>query len=215
MKTTLKTIAALLLLTPTAVKAQTTSNRILPRVGIKAGLNASNFYTDDVTDKNMMSGFNVGIFMKAPLTKHLSLMPELYYTTKGAELTYNNSVISGTGRFRLNYLEVPILLGINVFRNINVHAGPYVSYLLDGSAKGTSNVSLFDFQKNINVDNYNRMEGGLALGAAIDIAKLSVGARYYYGMTDIGRSQQFNGVTYTVPNARNSVFNIYLALALN
>jgi hypothetical protein len=206
---------ALALLCSSAASAQTTANRILPRVGIKGGINASSFFIEDVTDRNTMAGFNVGLFMKVPLGPHFSLMPELYYITKGSQVRYNNSFVNGDARFRLNYLEVPILLGFNPIRNLNLHAGPYVSYMLDGNVSNRSNLSLFDFERNIDADNYNRMEGGLALGAAVDFSKLSVGARYYYGMTDIGRSAQYGPVTYTFPDARNSVFNVYVALSLN
>lgn len=197
------------------IQAQTTANRILPRVGLKGGVNASNFFIEDATDRNTMAGFNIGMFMKIPLGPHFSLMPELYYITKGSQVQYDNAFAQGDARFRLNYLEAPLLIGFNPVRNFNIHAGPYVSYMLDGSVSNRSTITLFDFERNIDADNYNRMEAGLAAGVAVDFSKLSVGARYYYGMTDIGRSVQYGSVQYTFPNARNSVFNIYVALSLN
>lgn len=210
-----KIMGAVLLLITSGVQAQTTANRILPRVGLKAGVNASSFFIDHVSDRNTMAGFNVGLFMKVPLGPKLSLMPELYYITKGSQVRYHDAFADGDARFRLNYLEVPILLGLNLVRHFNIHAGPYVSYLLDGNVRNRSLAPLFDFERNINADNYNRMEGGLALGLALDFTKFSVGARYYYGMTDIGRSIQYGPTYYTFPDARNSVLNIYAALSLN
>lgn len=195
--------------------AQETSDRILPRIGIKGGVNSSNFFINDIDDKNMLLGFNAGLFAKCPITKFISIMPELYYTTKGSEVTYNNTVVNGSARFRLSYLEAPILLALNINENFNVHAGPYVSYLLTGDVTNQSNVSVFDFEKNIDVDDYNRMEAGVAVGAALDIRKISIGARYNYGMSTIGKEATFAGASYRFPDAKNSVFNLYLALSLN
>ncbi|HTN17183.1 MAG TPA: porin family protein [Chitinophagaceae bacterium] len=196
-------------------RAQETADRILPRVGIKGGLNYSNFFINDIDDKNALLGFNAGLFAKCPITRFIAIQPELYYTTKGSEVTYNNVFAAGAARFRLSYIEVPVLLVINLNENFNIHGGPYVSYLLDGRVSNQSSAEIFDFERNINTDNYNRMDAGVAIGAAIDIRKISIGARYNYGMTTIGKESTFAGTSYTFPNAKNSVFNIYLGLSLN
>jgi hypothetical protein len=195
--------------------AQETADRLLPRIGIKGGLNYSNFFINDIDDKNSLLGFNAGLFAKCPITRFIAIQPELYFTTKGSEVTYNNLFADGAARFRLSYLEVPVLLVININENFNIHGGPYVSYLLDGSVTNESSAAVFDFERNIDVDDYNRMDAGVAIGAAIDIRKISIGARYNYGMTTIGKQNTFAGAAYTFPDAKNSVFNIYLALSLN
>ena len=70
------------------------------RFGIKGGLNLSNLYTEDVDDQNVLLGFNLGVFVELPITSRISLQPEFLYTTKGAELKYNNAFIQTISKCR-------------------------------------------------------------------------------------------------------------------
>jgi hypothetical protein len=38
--------------------------------------------------------------------------------------------MNGTAQFKLNYIEVPLLLVVNLTQNLNIHAGPYAAYLI-------------------------------------------------------------------------------------
>ena len=58
------------------------------------------------------------------------------FTTKGAELEYNNAFATGNAKFKLNYIEVPLLVRVNVTKNFNVHAGGYASYLVSSKVTG-------------------------------------------------------------------------------
>ena len=215
MKNLIKIFSLSAMLFSINTNAQETAGRLLPRIGLKGGVNYSNFFVDDIDDKNALVGFNAGLFAKMPITRFIAIQPELYFTTKGSEVSYKGLFANGDARFRLSYLEVPVLLVINLNQNFNIHGGPYVSYLLAGDVSNESTSPSFDFEKNIDVDDYNRMDAGLTLGAAIDIRKISIGARYSYGMTTIGKERNFANVAYRFPDAKNSVFNIYLALSLN
>lgn len=204
-----------LLLQTSLLRAQETSSRILPRIGLKGGLNLSNFFTQDIDDKNALIGFNAGMFIKMPVSKSFSVQPELYFTTKGSQVSYNNLFASGDARFRLSYLEMPVLLVWNINSNFNIHGGPCIGYLLSGDVTNESSAPVFDFEKNIDIDNYNKMEASVAVGAAIDIRKISLGLRYNYGITAIGKEKDYLGTVYKFPDAKNSVLNVYLALSLN
>lgn len=187
----------------------------LSQFGIKAGLNLSDLYSDKDSKADMKTGLNLGIFAKMPLSGSLAIQPELYYTMKGASVTYNSLLLDGTADFSLSYLELPVLFVYKVTGMFNVHIGPYVSYLLNGKVKNDANINLFDFENNINMDNYNRIDAGLAAGAGIDIGSISIGARYYMGLTKVGKERTMLGTTYTIPNSKNSVINVYLAVSLN
>lgn len=204
-----------LLLQTSLLRAQETSSRILPRIGLKGGLNLSNFFTQDIDDKNSLIGFNAGMFIKMPVSKSFSVQPELYFTTKGSQVSYNNLFASGDARFRLSYLEMPVLLVWNINSNFNIHGGPCIGYLLSGDVTNESSAPVFDFEKNIDIDNYNKMEASVAVGAAIDIRKISLGLRYNYGITAIGKEKNYLGTVYKFPDAKNSVLNVYMALSLN
>jgi len=182
--------------------------------GIKAGLNLSNLYTSDASGSDLLVGFNVGIFDKLPVTNMVAIQPEFYLSTKGSSVTYNGLVLDGTARFNLTYLEIPVLCVVNVIPSLNVQFGPYVAYLVDGKVTNVSNISLFNFQQNINVNDYNRFDAGIALGAGIDIGTITIGARYNYGLTKVGKTETYLGKSYTIPNANNGVLNFYVAVTL-
>ena len=94
------------------------------KFGVKGGVNFSNLYTKDVDDNNVLTGFNIGFFAKLPITSFLAIQPEVTYSTKGAELKYNNFFANGTAKSQLNYVEIPVLAVINLTNNFSLQAGP-------------------------------------------------------------------------------------------
>jgi hypothetical protein len=186
-----------------------------PKFGVKGGFNFSNLYTENVDDTNVLMGFNLGVFAKLPITNSIAIEPELYYTTKGAEVIYNTTFVSGTSRFKLNYIEVPILLVLNVTENFNIHAGPYVAYLVSAKTTNESDGGTFDFENDLNTDDYNTFDAGIAAGIGVDIKSLSFGIRYNYGLTKVGKERNYSGTNYTFPDAKNSVLNVYAGFLLN
>ena len=185
------------------------------QLGVRGGLNLSNLYASDASSSDMIAGFNLGVFNKIPVSSLLSMQPEFYVSTKGASVTYNNLFVDGTAKFNLTYLEVPVLCIVNVTRLMNVQFGPYVAYLVDGKVKNVANVNLFNFEKNINVNDYNRVDAGVVLGAGLEVSGITMGARYNLGMTKVGKTKSFLGSEYTVPNANNGVINFNLAFSFN
>ena len=127
----IKIVPILLLLTTigTSIFAQGNS-----RFGIKGGVNVSNFYTKEVDSKNTIVGANVGLFLKLALNDNLSIQPELLYSMKGAELTYSGFV-TGTSKFALDYIELPVMLVVNVIPNFNIQGGVYVASLARARAQ--------------------------------------------------------------------------------
>jgi Outer membrane protein beta-barrel domain len=205
--------ALLIITTVQQVRAQETKNGA--KFGVKGGVNFSNLYTEDVSDENVLVGYHVGLTAKLPITDFLSIQPELLYATKGAELTYNNAFATGTAKFALNYIEIPLLAVINVNKNINIHAGPYVAFLIDGKVTNQSNVNAFNFEDNLSKDDFNRFDAGLSIGAGVDVESFSFGVRYNYGLQKVGKERSFLGNNYTYPDGKNSVINLFVGLALN
>ena len=182
------------------------------KIGIKGGVNFSNLYTDNVDDNNVLTGFNVGFFAKLPIANNISLQPEISYTGKGAELVYNNAFVSGTAQFKLDYIEVPLLLVVNITKNFNIHAGPYAAYLVSGKTTDKSDNGNYSFEDNIDTDDFNRFDAGLAGGVGLDFEPVSFGVRYNYGLTEIGKDDSSaNG--FTSPDAKNSVLSFYAAFS--
>ena len=181
------------------------------KFGVKGGVNFSNLYTDNADDENVLTGFNIGLYAKVPVTNSISIQPEIYYTGKGAEVVYNNSFASGTAKFKLNYIEVPVMLVANVTKNFNVQVGPYAGYLISG--KTTNESGTYNFQDNINTDDFNKIDAGVAAGLGLDLETVSFGVRYNYGLTKVGKERSYSGTNYTFPDGKNSVLSFYGAFS--
>ena len=153
-----KSLMAVLLglVTTMSVSAQvqqtSSETRPTPKIGIKGGVNFSNFFIDDVSDNNAKAGLNLGLFAKLPVSNGVSIQPELLYSSKGAKVSYNNPLLGGEYRFNLNYLELPVLAVFNLGKNFNIHAGGYAAYLTSANVKaednGSSNEELMSFDEN-------------------------------------------------------------------
>lgn len=189
-------------------------NNVNTEFGVKGGFNMSNLYNsgDDVDDNNILYGFNAGVYATLPISDFIAIQPEVLFTTKGAELEYNNALVSGNAKFKLNYIEVPLLVRVNITKNFNVHAGGYASYLVSSKVKGSGD---FDFDEDIDTNDLNKFDAGLSAGVGVDFSPLSIGVRYNYGLTTVGKERTVAGTTYTFPDAKNSNLSIYLSYKLN
>ncbi|MEI6408667.1 MAG: porin family protein [Bacteroidota bacterium] len=203
------TVSILVFFLNTLANAQETNQA---KIGIKGGVNFSNLYTKDADNTKTLTGFNAGIFAKIPITSRFAIQPELYFTTKGADVTYRNAFVDGTARFKLDYVELPILIVANITKNFHIEAGAYAGVLVSGKVKNQSNVGLFNFEDNIKVEDYNRLDAGLAAGVGFDFGALGIGARYTYGLTKVGKEHTFLGTPYRFPDAVNGVLNVYLSV---
>lgn len=188
---------------------------ITSQFGIKGGVNFSHLYTKDAESTKGLAGFNVGVFSKMSITDNLAIQPELYYTTKGSMVTYNNVFVSGTATFKLNYIELPLLLVVGVTEKLNIYAGPYAAYLLSGKVINKSDSDVFNFEDNINADDYNRIDAGVTAGADLDFNSVSIGARYTYGMVKVGKEKTYMGTTYTFPDSYNGILTFYASVPLH
>ncbi len=210
--------AILLLLGTSQVKAQ--SSNPGPKFGVKGGLNFAQLYVDqpNAEDENVKLGYHFGVFGKIPITSFLAIQPELLYSNVGSKITYGGSDLAalfgiepGEIRFNLNYVQVPLALAVNI-GPLNVHAGPYLSYLVSANVKDlkTSDLNSSDV-KELNTDDFNRFDYGVMGGVGFDVKGITVGARYNYGLRQVGKS----GLAGTLTNdSKNSVAQIYLGFGL-
>jgi hypothetical protein len=189
-----------------------TESGMTAKFGIKGGFNLTSLYVDNVSSEHAKAGFNAGIFAKLPVTKGFSIQPELLYSVKGAKDTYSN-FIQGDGeyRFNLNYLELPVLAVINVAKNFNLHAGGYAAYLVSANVKDVNSNGDIDGATDLNADNFKRFDFGLAGGAGFDIDNFTIGARYNYGLTQIGKSGNLSGDL--TKNSKNAGLSVYIGFA--
>ena len=137
------------------------------RVGVKGGLNFSSLSLSSSVSSiyENRTGWHAGAMLNIGLPLGLSLQPELLYSSKGA-----NVVIAGVSSSKsFDYIEIPVDLqwGIKLpLVRPFVSLTPYISYAI-GSDFPMSKV--------------NNWDGGIGLGAGVDIWKLQVSLKYCWG----------------------------------
>ena len=220
MKNSVKILAtAMIALAFNTTNAQTTTTNSSTageaEFGVKGGFNLSNMYSENADDENILYGFNAGVYTKFPLSDMISVQPELYYTTKGSELEYNNAFINGSSKLRLDYIQLPVMVKFNIGEHFNVHAGPYAAFLVGANVKSENDQDFFEVDEDLDTDDFEKFEFGLGAGVEFAFDPLTVGLRYDYGLTTVGKEQNFEGENFTFPDAKNSLLNVYLTYKLN
>ncbi len=183
------------------------------KLGIKGGVNFSSINTSNSASNKALTGVNFGIYAKLPLTNSIAIQPEIYFTTKGSEHTYQNVFVDGTAEFKLNYIEVPVLAVFKIFPGLNFHLGPYASYLVSSKVNTVSDVN-FDFESNIDSGDFNKFDTGLAAGFGYEGKSLGIDVRYNFGLITVGKEKTFLGTNYVFPDGKNSVLNVYLSYSI-
>lgn len=198
--------ALTLFLTASFGMLQAQDNNVNTEFGVKGGLNMSNLYTDDADDENVLFGFNAGVYATLPVSDFIAIQPELLFTTRGSKLEYNNALAQGNVKLKLNYIELPLLVRVNITKNFNIHAGGYASYMVSAKSTGDGD---FEFEDQYNTDDFNKFDAGLAGGIGVDFNPLSVGLRYNYGLTTIEKDGDDSS------DLKNSNLSLYLSYKLN
>lgn len=181
-------------------------DNVTTEFGVKGGLNMSNLYTDDADDENVLFGFNAGVYATLPVSDFIAIQPELLFTTRGSKLEYNNALAQGNVKLKLNYIELPLLVRVNITKNFNIHAGGYASYLVSAKSTGDGD---FEFEDQYDTDDFNKFDAGIAAGVGLDFNPISVGLRYNYGLTTIEKDGDDSS------DLKNSNLSLYLSYKLN
>jgi hypothetical protein len=181
------------------------------RFGVKGGVNLSNLYIDEVNDEKAKIGLHAGLWMKAPVGEFFAIQPELLWSSKGSKIgKYQNIPFAQDGevRFNLNYVDLPVLASVTL-GPISIQAGPYISYLFNANVKNLkedlTTGKVIDLDKN----DFNTIDYGLAGGLALDIKGFQLGLRYNYGLREIGKSDIAGQIT---KNAKNSVAQVFVGI---
>jgi Outer membrane protein beta-barrel domain len=191
--------------TTTTTESSTNSTA---RAGIKGGLNVSNWYVDDVDDENARFGFNVGLYAQLFSSEVFAIQPELLYSTKGTRTTYDNGIFEGDIKYNFNYLEVPVLAVIKLGTAAELQFGPYWSYLLAANIDVDGDVDTFD---ELDRDNFQSWDFGLAGGVGLNFGSTQIGVRYSKGLRKLADSDNARAL---VGDAKNSCAQLYIAFSM-
>jgi len=157
-------LTALFLVAITSVFAQKQGG-----FGLKGGINynANGDYYNSATQSSESPestiGYHIGVFAKTG--GRLYIRPELMYTKTETEYS--------SGNFKLQKLDAPILIGLNIIGPLHVFAGPSLQYIINSDFE---NATIGDFKDDFTV--------GLNLGVGLSFNKVGIDLRYERGFND-------------------------------
>jgi len=143
--------------------------------GIKAGPNIANIYGDDVDNAESKIGVLFGGYAEFQAFDTFSIQPELLYSAQGAKYTESDGF---DGKFKLDYLNIPIMGKFYVSDGFFLEAGPQIGFLLSAKDEyespglsGEDDIKEFfkgtDFAANLGLG--YQLEGGLNFGARYSV----------------------------------------------
>lgn len=153
------------------------------RFGAKGGVNVNK-----ITGKSYKEGFNynfqAGVFLQFNFSRTFGLQPEVNFVQTSSEFSndandiYNDLFRGGSQKSaKLNYLEVPVLLNINVgqSKKVKLQIGPAYGGLLKQTVDSLK----------ANGDIYKNGEWAAIGGLWIQLPLVNIGARYKLGLTNL------------------------------
>lgn len=184
-------IAALLLASATGF-AQTF------QLGIKGGVNVSNFTGGDFkdVDKKALVGFHAGGFVSFFFGDHLALQPEVLFSSQGAKI----DDAGDEQNLKISYINVPVMLKYRFTGGFYVEVGPQIGFKV---SEDIDDMPVEDFAKSTDLS----VAGGVGFHSSMG---LGIGARYTAGISKVG---DFDAGDID-PDFRNGVIQVSLFYTL-
>ena len=125
--------------------------------------------------------FHAGIAIKdIKLTDKIGLQPEFLYSMQGFK-------VASVGNVGIHYLSVPLLVTFPVAEGLELQVGPQVSYMVN-SRVGVVNDLFSITYKGL----FNDFDAGAVAGVEYKVSdNISLGGRYYLGMTNVNKDFSF------------------------
>ena len=158
----------------------------LPKVefGLKAGLNLQKIVSDSTWQSNAKPGITGGFFLQMGKNK-VWVRAEVLAAT--AHYTFKSLVdsVGAKGEFRANYLSIPLLFEYKVIPWLMIQAGVEYSGLIT-----VHNIAGYQGDAKLLFKN-GGFSGILGIEAKLP-AKIVLGARYVYGITNVNNNTLFD-----------------------
>ena len=188
---------------------------------IKGGLNMSNFYGNNLNDKNVKPGYHGGVGLDLEFVTNISLQTGLYFTSKGAEYTASIPIIKDVEySVTANYIQLPIHIAykmeVKPGTRLFLHAGPYIAYGVGGTRtiNSTYTADLDKFLGGQEIDTFDKDFGykpfdiGVGLGVGVEFGVLLIDLGWDMGLKNIARN--INAIEVYKPNKKNQ--SAYLSI---
>lgn len=143
------------------------------KFGIKSGLNFANL-TNDI-EGDMKLSFYAGAFANVPVASRFSVQPELVFSRQGTRFDDPGDDI----KWRLNYLNVPILGQYNDPSGFYAEMGPQFGFLLHAKVKDDGDVRSAN-------SSFKSFDLSWGFGAGFNFTQQAgIGLRWNLGLTDV------------------------------
>jgi hypothetical protein len=153
--------------------------------GVKAGINISNHKTTGEginVNTNPLVGFHLGGYGHFFILEPLAIQGELLFSQKGSK--WDDPYFSG--KDRVNYIDIPILVRYQILEYLNVHAGPQLGIMV--SAKQIPE----DGDKMDVKDFYKGTDFSLVFGAGGNLPNnIHVTIRYILGLSTVNTEVEY------------------------
>ena len=182
--------------------------------GLRSGVNFSKWEGDDLqviedlldkTDGYLVTkgtkGFHVGGYVHIPISEVFSFEPGLQYSKKGYSIKGDFQIpvlkylgINARAQVQSHYIDIPLVLKVNVVKGLQVYAGPQVSYLVRSSLNaklGILGISIFNKGFGI-TQRFNKIDIGLTGGIGYEFDNgLNIQAGYDYGLSKLDKNDNY------------------------
>ncbi|NJW52632.1 porin family protein [Salinimicrobium oceani] len=170
--------------------------------GAKGGVNFSTFSGDGFSgfdeESKSRTAYHLGLLAEVPVSDRFSIQPEVLYSAQGYDIQEIED--EQDVEFQLDYVTVPVLAKLYVFKGLSLEAGPQFGFLVQNEVDSASgSVEMDD-------DNFNSFDFSVGLGASYKFSNFFLYGRYNAGMTDI---YDIDGVEV---DAKNSVIQAGIGL---
>ncbi|UZO80255.1 PorT family protein [Aquimarina sp. ERC-38] len=149
------------------------------RYGIRVGANLSSISSDDIEEdaEDARIGVAVGFFAEYYVTNHISIQPELQFSSQGNKAE----------DLRVNYIQLPVIFKYNFNQVINLQLGPQAG------------LKIWEWEDNgLREANFNTINFAAVGGLGFNITdNFYIDARYEYGINNLyeqeGIQREFKG----------------------
>lgn len=164
------------------IVGSTAHAQVLPKFGVKGGLNYSTYNNAD--NAEYKAGFLGGVYANIKIPgSPAAIQPEVLYAQYGSNFEGTDA------KFSVDYIQVPVLAKFGfgapaVPVRPEVFFGPYAGFKVNSDLEGQGG--------SINADDFfESTDFGVAVGAGVNISRLSIEFRYTAGLTNVIADSNF------------------------
>jgi hypothetical protein len=148
--------------------------------GVKAGVNFASIGGDDSDGLDGLTSFHVGGVAFIGISEKFAVQPEVVYSAQGAKYSASEGY---DGKYKLGYINVPVLAKFTLAEGFSIEAGPQIGFLI--SAKEEYNSTGDSGEVDVK-DAFKGTDFAAAIGLGYRMESgLNFAARYNLGLANI------------------------------